>query len=161
MSVSGDIIATYRGPGRAMARLLAMPEREGRVLAYGLGFCFITFIAYLPRLSQESARTGQDPGMAIGGALLAWVVIVPLFLYLLAALSRLMARAFGGRGDGYGARLALFWALFASSPLVLMYGLVAGFTGSGPAVNVAGALWLAVFLWFWVSGLRVAERGAR
>jgi hypothetical protein len=31
--------------------------------------------------------------------------------------------------------------------------LVAGFIGPGPALNSVGLLWLAVVLWFWLSGM--------
>ena len=55
--------------------------------------------------------------------------------------------------------MALFWSLLASSPLMLLHGLMAGFSGPGPALNVVGVVWLAVFGWFWFTGLRLAERG--
>ena len=41
--------------------------------------------------------------------------------------------------------------------VVLLHGLVAGFIGPGPALQLVGALWLGVFLWFWISCLRLAE----
>ena len=71
----------------------------------------------------------------------------------------MVARALGGRGSWYGARMALFWSLLASSPLVLLNGLVAGFVGAGPGLTLVGLAWVGVFLWFWFAGLRVAERG--
>jgi len=66
----------------------------------------------------------------------------------------------GGKGTWFGARLALFWSLLASTPLILLHGLVAGFIGDGPVQMAVGLLWLAVFLWFWLSCLRRAERSA-
>ena len=91
--------------------------------------------------------------MLLGGALLGIVFIAPLLLYVLALVAHWIARAAGGQGDAYRARLALFWAFLASSPLILLNGLVAGFIGAGAALNLVGALWCAVFLWFWVSGM--------
>ena len=49
--------------------------------------------------------------------------------------------------------------MLASSPLVLLNGLAAGFLGAGPQLMLVGLIWFVVFLWFWLSGLRVAERG--
>jgi len=158
MSVSSDITATYRGPGRVMQRLLSLGQREDRALAFLMGACGIVFVAQLPRLAREAHLTGQELNMLMGGTLLAWLVIAPLLFYLIAAVSHVVARVVGGRGDWYGARLALFWSMLASTPLILLHGLVAGFIGDGPGLQAVGLLWCAVFLWFWGSSLRTAER---
>lgn len=158
MAVTGDIGATYRGPGPVVARLLAAGQREDRALVFVLLFCGLAFVAQLPGLARQAHLDGSDLGPLMGGALLGTVFLLPLVMYLLAALSHVVARAAGGRGDWYGARLALFWALLASSPLILLHGLVAGFVGKGPAQFAVGAIWAGVFLWFWLAGLRQAER---
>lgn len=158
MPVTRDITATYRGPGKVVQRLLQMGQREDRALAIIMAACVLVFIAQLPRLSREAHLTGQELNMLLGGALLAWVIIAPLLFYLLAALSHAIARLLGGKGDWYGARLALFWAVLASTPLILLHGLVAGFVGEGAGLDAVGLIWLVVFLWFWASGLRQAER---
>jgi hypothetical protein len=158
MSVSSDITATYRGPGRVMQRLLSLGQREDRALAFLMGACGIVLVAQLPRLAREAHLTGQELNMLMGGTLLAWLVIAPLLFYLIAAVSHVVARVVGGRGDWYGARLALFWSMLASTPLILLHGLVAGFIGDGPGLQAVGLLWCAVFLWFWGSSLRTAER---
>ncbi|MAY89241.1 MAG: YIP1 family protein [Pseudooceanicola sp.] len=159
MPVTADITATYRGPGRVMDRLLAAGQREDRALALLMGFCALMFVAQMPRLAREAHFTGQELNMLMGGALLGWVFMAPLGLYALAALTHLFARLLGGKGSWYGARLALFWALLASTPLLLLHGLVAGFIGPGPALQLVGLIWLVVFLWFWGRCLWRAERG--
>ncbi len=157
MPVTADIGATYRGPGRVMERLLQAGQREDRALIYLMGFCGLAFVAQLPGLSRQAHLDGVELNALMGGALLGTVFILPLVFYLLAALSHLVARAVGGQGTWYGARLALFWALLASTPLILLHGLVAGLVGDGPAQMAAGALWAVVFLWFWLSCLRRSE----
>lgn len=157
MSLLGNIVASYRAPGAVVARLLAQGPREDRALALCMGGCVAMFVAQWPRLSREAFLTGGDLQMMLGGTLMGVVFILPLALYGLAGLSRLLARAFGGRGSGYGARLALFWALVAAMPVMLLHGLVAGFIGPGPAKGAVGLAWLLVFLWIWLSGLRRAE----
>jgi hypothetical protein len=158
MAVSRDIAATYRGPGRVLRRLLDMGQREDRALAILMAGCVLVFVAQLPRLSREAHLSGQELNMLLGASLLAWVIIAPLLLYCIAALTHLFARAVGGKGGWYGARLALFWALLASAPLLLLHGLVAGFIGPGAARDGVGLLWLGMFLWFWIAGLWQAER---
>ncbi len=159
MAVTRDIVATYRGPGAVMRRLLAMGQREDRALVILMAGCVVMFIAQWPPLARQAYLTGAELNPLLGGALLAWAFIAPLILYALALVSHLVARAVGGRGTAYGARLALFWALLAASPLVLLHGLVAGFIGPGPGLTVVGALWLAAFAAFWILGLREAEWG--
>lgn len=158
MAVTRNITATYRGPGRVVRRLLDAGPREDRALAYLMAGCVVVFIAQLPRLAREAHLTGQDLDMLMGATLMSWVFIAPLALYVLAGLSHLMARLVGGKGTGYGARLALFWALLASSPLMLLNGLVAGFIGPGLELQIIGLVWLLVFGWFWIAGLMTAER---
>ena len=159
MAVTRDIVATYRGPGRVVARLLAMGQREDRALAFVMGFCIIAFVAQMPALARQAHLTGEDLDMLMGGALLGTVLILPLVLYVIAGLTHVLARLFRARGTGYGARLALFWAGLASSPLILLNGLVAGFIGPGPALSLVGFIWLLIFAWFWLAGLRQAEWG--
>ena len=158
MAVTSDIAATYRGPGRVVGRLLEMGQREDRVLAFLMAGCVLVFVAQMPRLAREAHETGQELNMLMGASLLAWVIFAPILFYVIAALSHLLARLVGGRGDWYGARLALFWALLAAAPVLLLHGLVAGLIGPGAALDTVGGLALGVFLWFWLAGLRQAER---
>lgn len=160
MPVTTDIVATYRRPRSVVRRLLSRGPREDRALAWLMGACVLMFVARWPVLAREAHLQDKDLQMEMGGALLAIVFIAPLLFYALAGLSRIVARVLGGQGTGYGARVALFWALLAASPLMLLNGLVGGFIGPGPALSLVGFLWFVVFLWFWLSGLIVSEREA-
>lgn len=159
MAATQDIFATYRGPDKVVRRLIAGGPGEDRALIYLMLGCLMVFIAQTPRLAREAHLAGAELNSTLGATLFAWLFIAPLILYGLAAISHLVARAFGGQGSGFGARVALFWALLASSPLMLLWGLTAGFIGPGPALTLVGVLWLGCFLWFWISGLMAAERG--
>jgi hypothetical protein len=159
MALTQDITATYRGPRRVVARLLSMGPREDRALAFVMGACAIMFVAQWPGLAREAHLTGQELNMLLGGALLGTVFILPLMLYALSGSSHLVLRALGRKGGSYGARLALFWALLATSPLALLYGLVGGFIGAGAQQQLVGLIWFVVFIWFWISGLREAYWG--
>ncbi len=158
MAVTRNIKETYRGPGRVVNSLLAMGQREDRALAYLMAGCIVVFIAQMPRLAREAHLSGEDLNMLMGASLMAWIFVAPLALYCLAGISHLVAKLLKGRGTAYGARVALFWALLASSPLMLLHGLVAGFLGPGLELQIVGFLWFACFLWFWLGGLIAAER---
>ncbi|CUJ95068.1 Yip1 domain protein [Ruegeria denitrificans] len=158
MPVTSDIVATYRGPGRVVRRLLDLGQREDRALIFVMGFCVVAFIAQLPSLARRAHFEGVELNALMGASLFGTVFILPLFFYLLAFVSYGAARLVGGRGTSYGARLALFWALLSSTPVLLLHGLVAGFIGSGPALTIVGAVWFIIFLWFWIAGLRQSQR---
>ncbi len=160
MSLSQNIVATYRGPGRVLRHLLELGPREDRALAYLMGACGLFFLAQLPRLARQAHLQDQDLNMLMGGTLMAWVFIAPLLFYGIAYLAFWIGRLLGGQGSAYGARLALFWALLASAPLVLLHGLVAGFIGPGLELQSVGLIWLLVFVWFWISGSLTQEKGA-
>lgn len=157
MSLTLDIARTYRAPRRVMRRLLADGPREDRNVVFLLGACFVIFIAQLPRLQREAILNPEAPPLdaQIGGALFAWMFLMPLVLYGIAAASHILARLFGGRGSWHGARLALFWTLLAVSPLMALYGLVAGFFGEGPELALTGGIVVLAFGAIW--GISLAE----
>ena len=159
MPVTSDIVATYRGPRTVFCRLLDMGENEGRVLAILMAGCVVFFVAQWPKLARDAHIEGTDLNPTLGGALMAWIFMAPLVFYAIAALSQVVIRAIGGKATGFSARLALFWAFLAASPLKLLHGLVAGFIGTGPALTSVGILWCAIFLWFWSANMRQAGWG--
>ncbi|MEP5154084.1 YIP1 family protein [Planktotalea sp.] len=160
MAISSDMVATYKGPRKAFARILAMGQREERALMILMAGCLITFVSRWPALAREAHIAGQDLNMLLGGALMAWLFVAPLALYAIAALSHIVAKLLRGQGDWYGARIALFWSLLAASPLMLLNGLIEGFIGAGPGLQLVGFVWFVVFIWFWLSGLYEAEKSS-
>tara|TARA_R110000787_G_scaffold97991_7_gene201902 strand:- start:1867 stop:2352 length:486 start_codon:yes stop_codon:yes gene_type:complete len=158
MAATRDIVASYRNPAAVVRRLLAQGTREDRNLIYLMVACLIFFVAQTPRLAREAHLKGTDLDMLLGATLLAWLFIAPLIFYMLAAGTQIILKVLHGKPSGFSTRLALFWALLASSPVVLLHGLTAGFVGTGIELQIVGLIWLSVFLWFWVSGLAVAYR---
>lgn len=160
MPVTRDIAASYRRPGQVLRALFARGESEPRALAYLMGSCGVMFLAQWPRLARDSHIQGTELQPAMGGALLATLMFLPLIFYVLAGISQVVARMAGSAVTGYGARVALFWALLAASPLALLHGLVAGFIGPGAALSLVGLGWCAALIWFWITGLKAAHRDA-
>ncbi|MCB2130045.1 MAG: YIP1 family protein [Rhodobacteraceae bacterium] len=162
MAVIDDIAATYRGPRRMMARLLSQGRDEARVLAWLLAGLIVAYVAQWPVIARADALAGA--GSAVPAvqryvaAFLGVLALIPVF-YLVAALSRLVMQLFRGRGSFHASRLVLFWAFLALAPVMLVRGLVAGFAGPGVASGIVDGLALVAFLWFWFSGLTVAEFG--
>ena len=162
MTVSADILATWRDTRRVMRAKLAEGPREDRALATLFGACLLIFIAELPGLARAAHLDPSVPLAArIGGALLATLFLLPLVFYALAGISYLGQRLRGWRGSAYPARLALFWSLLATGPLILVAGLISGFAGSGPVARIVGLAVLVVFILIWRAALaEVRARGA-
>lgn len=159
MAISSDIVESYRRPRVVIRRKLAQGPREDRVLALLMVACGLSFVAQWPGLARAAYLDPSQPLEArLGGALMAMLFLVPLIAYAVAGLSHLVARVFGGKGSGYGARLALFWSMLAVAPLMLLQGLVSGFIGAGPARTAVGLLVLAGFLFIWLNALIETER---
>jgi len=159
MTVSTDIVATWRAPRAALRRHMARGVSEPFAFTLLLVFLVLTFIGQWPAAAREAhlaAEPSSAPRILARG--LAILATIPLW-YGLAALSRVVSRTFGGQGSWYGARIALFWALATLSPLMLLQGLVAGMIGPGPGLWLVSALTGIGFLWLWLSMLHEAERG--
>ena len=164
MAVTTDILAAWRGPARFLRAKRAEGVSEPQILVLMLLACFLIFVARWPALSRsvELARQtgGPDaPGLQaiLGVTFFATMFMLPLVLYILAGLSHLVARPFGGAGSFQSARLALVWALLAVSPATLFHGLAEGLIGPGPTVTGVGLLTGAAFLWLWIAMLMAAE----
>lgn len=157
MSVTNDILASWRSPGKATLRHLSRGQSEPFAFALLVVFLILAFIARWPSAAHVTALHPEIPVfpqlMAAG---LATLATIPVW-YGLAGLSHLAARAMGGKGSWYGARIALFWTLAAVSPLVLLTGLVAGMIGEGAQLSLVGSITFVAFLIHWLLALRAVE----
>ena len=158
MAVTRDIVEAHLRPRRVMARLLRMGQREDRVLAMLMGGCIILFVSQWPYRARQAHFTGETLTDYIQHDAVGLIFVLPLLAYGVAALLRLISRIFGAKADYYSARLAMFWARLASSPALVLAGMVKGFIGLGVANSIVGALWLLVFLWVLGNSLIEAEQ---
>lgn len=109
--------ADMRGSMRA---LLAEAPGEGRLLALAMVSGLITFLATVTGmwLDPATAAIGPDELTArVAAAFVGALLFRTLFLYGLAALAGLGARAAGGRGDWRETRAAVFWASLVAAPV--------------------------------------------
>ena len=140
-----------------MARLLHMGQREDRAFAMLMGGCMILFMAQWPFRARQAHLNGETLTDYIQHDALAIIFLLPLIAYGLAALVRLVTRIIKFRACYYSARLSLFWALLASSPTLVLAGMVKGFIGPGIVNSIVGALWVIIFLWILINSLIEAE----
>jgi len=161
MAAVEDILRTYRRPRVVVREHLARDRSEPRLFTLLFSALLVFFIAQWPEVARINYFHPDQKipplllGRALGGA-----VGAPLS-YALALLGVFVCRLFKGGNDGYGGRLALFWAQLAVSPLVLLQGVTKGMIGEGIQADVVSLLVFAVFLVFWIAGLRVTQFEAR
>jgi hypothetical protein len=160
MSIALDIVRTYRAPKEVQLRQMRAGENgEGRALAVLMGACFLLFVATLPNLSRQAFLDPSIPFQGrMAGAFFAWLLMMPLVFYALSIVVKLVLKLIGKDAPGHHVRMALFWALLASSPLWLLSGLAAGFAGETPGTTLSGVLAIGAFLIFTIFGLVVAVR---
>ncbi|MGJ8596925.1 YIP1 family protein [Sulfitobacter sp.] len=162
MALTQDIFATYKGPRRVVSRFLAQGRNEVRALLFVLIAGVLMFIAVAPYQAREAQL---DPAVPFEARLywsaLFYILIVPLMIYLFAAIIWGLARIARRQITGYEIRFTLIWALLATTPIMLLMGLTAGFIGPSIQLQAIGLIWLLVFVWFWISGLLIADGASK
>lgn len=157
MALTADVLQSWWAPRAVMRRLLTRGASEPFAISFLLIFLALALVANAPSLARVAQLDAGGPlAPRFFAAALGLLATIPVW-YLLAALSHLVARAFGGKGSFYGARLALFWSLVAISPAMLVQGLTAGLVGPGQVANLLGLAVAVGFLALWLSCLREAE----
>lgn len=158
MALTQDIVATYRGPRKVVTRFLSQGRNEVRTLLFLLIAGGLMFVATSPYQAREAQFDPDVPLVArLYWSAFLTIFILPIVIYLFAALVWVLARIGRRRISGFQIRFTLAWALLASTPVLLLLGLTAGFIGPGIQVQLVSLLWLVVFVWFWAGGLFAAE----
>lgn len=158
MGIAGDILTSWRFPRRVMRKHLAAGVREDRALVMLITACLLIFLSQFPALMRAGKFESFEA--RIVGPLFAWLFVAPLFMYLLAAMSHVVARMLGASGSWFGARLALFWSLLAAAPLWFLSAVVTDLMGAIFLTNIAAGLALGMFVVIWMTSLIEAESGA-
>lgn len=158
MAVTTDIFESWLRPRLVVGRLLARERSEPFALSLLLTFLLLALVASLPNLARQGFLDGGTPlAPRVLGAALGLLATLP-GLYLLAAIGSLIARRFGAGASYYGGRIAMFWALLAATPGMLVVGLMQGMLGPATATVTLSLAVVVVFLVFWVIGLKEASK---
>ncbi|SNT74359.1 hypothetical protein [Paracoccus seriniphilus] len=151
------IMASWWAPRRVVRGLSAMPERVKLVVLMVAMLIFL--IAQAPLRAREAQLDPSVPFEArMSGALLAVLFLMPLLAYALASLLSFVLRLTPWRLSAEDSRLALFWALLAVSPAMLLWGLVGGMIGPGPALTLVQIVAGLGFLGIWCGGISALAR---
>ncbi|QRZ13993.1 hypothetical protein JWJ88_04855 [Paracoccus methylovorus] len=146
------ILESWWAPGRVVKSLRGMPDRALIVVLMAAMLIFL--IAQAPGHARAAQLQPEVPlGARMGGALLAVMFMMPLLAYALAALVSALSRLTPWPVAPLESRLALFWALLAVAPAMLLAGITAGLVGPGAALGLTRAVAGLGFLVIWGAGL--------
>ncbi|MDO5529604.1 MAG: hypothetical protein Q4F71_09395 [Paracoccus sp. (in: a-proteobacteria)] len=146
------VMLSWVRPAKVVRGLSGMSE--GAMLAVLMGAMVVTLIAQMPGHSRAAHLDPSIPFAGrMAGAMIAVLFIMPLIAYGVAALVAGLSRLTPWRLEGADSRLALFWALLAVSPAMLLSGLVGGFVAPGPAHSLTHAVAGAGFVLIWGAGI--------
>lgn len=150
----GRVIAALRDP--AVSFHDESPTGEPRLLAYAFGTSLMLTLARIgSELVAPGVTAGPDGAPWIAAQFLAGLSFLPLSLYGVAALLRVICRQFGGTGGWADTRLAFFWSGLVCGPIALVAHIV-GTAGAGAGFgNAAAGL---VWIWF-LSPMLAAAHG--
>ncbi len=159
MSLLREVAGAYGDLTGSMQRQLEARPREARLLAYAFLIGLTGFVAGLPAAVEQARSLDVEDALVavLTGRLFGAIFLLPLFLYALALTLRGAARVLGGQGSGYDTRLALFWALVLSLPLVVFAGPLAAALPAGIAAALPGLVAFGLFLWILAHCLSEAE----
>jgi len=161
VALTSDIMATYRSPSRVVSRFLAQGRNEVRALLFMMIAGILIFVASTPYQACEAQLDTEVPLLArMYWSAFLYIFILPILVYVFAAVVWVLARVARREVTGYQIRFTLIWALLASTPVLLLMGLTAGFIGPGIQLQVVGFVWIGVFGWFWAAGLLSADGAA-
>ena len=153
------IVQSWWAPGRVVGSLRGTPERVLIVILMAAMLIFL--IAQAPGHARAAHLDPSVPLDArMGGALLAVMFMMPLLAYALAELVAFLSRLTPWPVASQDSRLALFWALLAVAPAMLLSGLTEGFAGPGAALTLTRVVAGLGFLVIWGAGLRALTRKA-
>ena len=118
------------------------------MFVYVMAACFVFFLASIA--NHQLSSTGELRSVTIAAHFYGFVAIAPIVLYGVAAASRLVLWLLGARITFSQARLALFAALLAISPLELLCTAVNSVLAAGWMTTVLSWFELLMFFTFWV-----------
>lgn len=121
-SFTGRLIRSWRDPRGVMRGVLDTRPEESRILMFAMTSGMILLLAESLSLVMRASRVGGSERIAVAfaAAFTALLILRPLFLYILAAVIGLAARALGGAGSWRETRAAVAWAAVAAAPISVL-----------------------------------------
>lgn len=140
----------------SMRRQISSNPREAKLLAFAMLAGLFGFLARVP-IEMLELENGVDSIPILWSLLVSGLFFAPLFFYLIAGLSGLFLRIFGQKVDYKDMRLAFFWTLLVSAPLMFLTSLTSWpvFAELQTVATISKAIGFIAFLYIWYSMVTV------
>ena len=138
-----------------MKRYLEDGIREEQTLFFAILFGLLSFLSLLPALAKHAFLTNESLSALAVAQFISSVLMMPLWMYGIAAVSHLILKYFGGKGDYIGARRALFWAALVTTPAILLTSIAEAYFSE--ISTILSVITTMIFVWQWVSNLKELE----
>lgn len=155
MSTLSDIVIFHIKPRLVIRRRISHSTGDGEALLYLLLACFAFFLAQIPEMVRLNINYGSEfpfHGM-VAARFVGVAIFAPILFYIVSALTRIVLKAGGLKISWLNSRISLFWALLASTPMMLALGVVQGLTQSNIVLWSATVIVGLLFLFFWIIGI--------
>ncbi|MEL6767872.1 MAG: Yip1 family protein [Pseudomonadota bacterium] len=119
-SFTGRIFRAWIDPRATMRGVLDAEPGEGRILMFAMTSGALLFAAECLRIMMQAASGAAAPDQlsaTFAASFTALLILRPLMLYGLAAVTGLVARRFGGKGSWRDTRAAICWAALTAAPV--------------------------------------------
>ncbi|MEM7499625.1 MAG: YIP1 family protein [Pseudomonadota bacterium] len=119
-SFTGRVFNAWRDPRGTMRGVLDTDPGEGRILMFAMTSGALLFMAECFRIMVQAADATASLNRlsaSFAASFTALLVLRPLVLYGLAAVTGVAARAAGGTGSWRETRAAICWAALAAAPV--------------------------------------------
>lgn len=156
MALVDDVFRAQLSPETVLREQYETADNEVLTLALALAFGFLSFVASFPRqMAQAQVLDVPLPSVLLPSAFGA-LALLPLFLYVIAAFQRGIAKLLKGKGTGAKARRGVVWSMFVAVPWILLSGLVSEIAPDFLRLAI-GTIALSVFLWSWTLSIKLNE----
>ena len=154
-----NIYLAYKSFSHSFKKQSDIIVNERIVLVYCFVVALILFLSGLPSQFSNWLKSDQsEPFMALAGiSLFTSLFFVPLALYGVAALIHIFAKFFKGKGTFQKVRIALFWSLIVTSPLIITNGLIRGYFDNLSIAIISNWITNVFIAWVFSNMLKEAE----
>ena len=149
-----DIFFAYKNFSKSYLVKKEQFNTERATLFLAFTSAVILFVANIPSafFSPPFDIVNGSYEIYLGLLLFISVFFVPLFLYFVAALLHIILFFFKGQGSFYDCRLAVFWSINVSAPILLFKGLLATLFNNNDYLYIIN-IFLGVLLGWIVSSM--------
>ena len=113
-----SIFSAFGDLDASVSRQFEVRKKESQLLPL---LYFTCLILLLSQLIQVTSQVQETPYLSVVTAVIvSYIFFVPIFLYITSFILHLTLKLFGAMSSSFQIRLAMFWSLTISTPIILI-----------------------------------------